>query len=170
MVEITYEKVAKYMKKYYAKDYDTPRKFENAVKRKYDAFMRLYNTPLVKEIVVKMEWKKNSMWGWNPYGTAYVRYVNGDLKVFKDKTRVSSCGYAKDSALLESFLNDVARQNLYHKRLSAYKNHPDAGFSVDSTGLSRYYSLGGTEGKYSFFTIKKVAFADTYSEFVIKFR
>lgn len=171
MTNITMEKVAKYVKKYHGKDYDTPRKFENAVKREYEKLMKLYNKPLVKEIVVKMEWKKNNVWSGNPTGTAYVQYENGATSVITEKMKMSlsSFGYARDSALLEIILNKVARQNLYHKRLSAYKNK-NKGFWVGSNGLSRHYSLDGTEGEYSFFTIKRTAWTVAYGEFVIKFR
>ena len=167
MTNITMEKVVRYMKKYYAEDYDTPRKFENAVKRKYNALMELYNMPLVKEMVVKMNWTKNSTYGWNPRGTAYVKYENGRTARFDAKTRVSSGGYDKTIHLLEMLLNDAARQNLYHKRLSAYKNRD--GFYVDESWLLRHYGLNRDEGKFAFFTIKRVAHGETYDEYVIKF-
>lgn len=172
MVNITMDKVAKWLKSspYLMAELNTQRKFDNAVKRRYEDLVDIYNRPLVKEMRIKMNWKKNSMYGWNPSAVAFVKYANGKTGVFEAKARVSSGGYDKAIHLIEVLMNDAAIQNLYHKRLSAYKNHPNQGFHVDKDDeLYPSYSINSRHGKYSFFTINHIVNSQVYDEFLIKF-
>lgn len=177
MVQITKDKVAKYLKNsYHMTDLNTPRKFENAVNRTYEELVEIYNRPLVKEMVIKMEWKNNRHYGWNPSAVALVKYVNGKTTVFEAKAKVASGGYAKDIHVIELLMNKAAKQNLYHKRLSAYKDvrqglqEVGKGFYVDKSGLFPFYEIGSKSGKFSFFTIDHTVDSQVYDEFVIKFR
>lgn len=177
MVQITKDKVAKYLKNSYRMaELNTPRKFENAVNRIYEELVEIYNRPLVKEMVIKMEWKNNRHYGWNPSAVALVKYVNGKTAVFEAKAKVASGGYAKDIHVIEMLLNKAATQNLYHKRLSAYTDvrkgleMKGKGFHVGDSGLYPYYDIGSKSGKFSFFTIDHTVDSRVYDEFVIKFR
>ena len=170
MVNITMDKVAKYLKSspYLMAELNTQRKFDNAVKRRYENLVEIYNRPLVKEMRIKMNWKKNSTYGWNPSAVAFVKYANGKTGVFEAKARVSSGGYDKAMHLIEVLMNDAAIQNLYHKRLSAYKNHPSKGFHTDGE-LYSFYDINSRHGKFSFFTINHVVDSQVYDEYLIKF-
>lgn len=170
MVNITMEKVAKYLKSspYLMAELNTQRKFDNAVKRRYEDLVEIYNRPLVKEMLIRMEWKKNRTYGWNPSAVAFVKYANGKTGVFEAKAKVSSGGYDKAIHLIEVLMNDAAIQNLYHKRLSAYKNHPNKGFHTNGE-LYSFYDINSRRDKFSFFTIDHVVDSPVYDEFLIKF-
>lgn len=163
------DKVAKWLKSspYRMAELNTQRKFDNAVKRRYEDLVEIYNRPLVKEMLIKMEWKKNSTYGWNPSAVAFVKYVNGKTGVFEEKAKVSSGGYDKGAHLIDILMNDAAKQNLYHKRLSAYKDNPRKGFGGDE--LYPFYDINSKHGKFSFFTINHIVDSSVYDEFLIKF-
>lgn len=167
MVNITMDKVAKYLKSrpYLMAELNTQRKFDNAVKRRYKDLVEIYNRPLVKEMLIRMTWKKNSTYGRNPSAVAFVKYVNGKTGVFEAKAKVSSGGYDKAIHLIEVLMNDAAVQNLYHKRLSTYKDRK--GFYEDE--LYPFYDIGSKNGKFSFFTIDHIVNSQVYDEFLIKF-
>lgn len=170
MVQITKNKIAEYFKKYtyYMEKYNTPRKFENAVNKQYDSFMATYNKPLVKRIELNIEWSRNG----NPTGSFLVTYVNGKT-IRGTHPRIGGGGFDKRLEMMESILNSVAKQNLYHKRLvastgydfsnSGYRYQPD-------TELLPRYVLGHPEGKYKYFTIEHVAWGQTYDRYVITFK
>lgn len=167
MVNITMDKVDKYLKSkpYLMAELNTQRKFDNAVKRRYENLVEIYNRPLVKEMLIRMVWKKNSTYGRNPSAIAVVKYVNGKTGVFEAKAKVASGGYDKGIHLIEVLMNDAAVQNLYHKRLSAYKDRK--GFQEDE--LYPFYDISSKNGKFSFFTINHIVDSPSYDEYLIKF-
>ena len=166
MVQITKNKIAQYLKKYRSDELNTPRKFENAVNREYKRAVDISSRPLVKEIDVRMNWTKNRTQGWCPKATAYVTYANGSHDRF-DFATVTGYGYSKSDALLTKILNEVALQNLYHKRLN-----PNAGLHEGYYYKSIYphYDINRDDSDFAFFSIKHIASGDTFDGYLIKFR
>lgn len=166
MVQITKNKIAQYLKKYRSDELNTPRKFENAVNRECKRVAEIYSRPLVKEINVDMDWTKSRTWGWCPKATAYVTYANGSHAEFNFAT-VTGYGYSKSDALLTKILNEVALQNLYHKRLN-----PNAGLREGYYYNSIYphYTITRDDSDFAFFSIKHVASGKSYDGYLIKFR
>lgn len=173
MVQITKNKIAQYFKKhtYYLEKYNTPRKFENAVNREYEKFLQTYNKPLVKTIELDIEYGRNG--NGNPSGEFFVVYENGETKR-GEHPRIGGGGFDKRLEMLESVLNGVAKQNLYHRRLTpstGYNfSHSGYRYQPDTELLPRYVLGGATQGKYKYFTVEHVAWGKTYDRFVIKFK
>lgn len=169
MVTISKNKIAKaYQHPYYLKKYDTPRKLENAINREYERLMAIYNTPLVKQISIDMNWSKAG----NVSGEFIVQYADGKIRRGKHPS-IGGGGFDKRIEMLESILNDVAKQNLFHRRLTPSDgySYPPSGYRYSINDIAPRYCVGGrSDGKFKYYTIEHVAWGKTYDKYVINFK
>lgn len=169
MVTISKPEIAKLLKasKYEMAELTTPKKFENRVNKIYDAFMEMYNKPLVKSIKVKMTWHKSRTWGMNPSAEAFVEYVDGHRALYTDRIK-GGTGYSKSTALIEKILRDHARQNLLHKRIVPKQEMKGVFWSTKL--ILPGYELGSASGNFFNFTITQTVSSENYDEYEIKFK
>jgi hypothetical protein len=71
--------------------------------------------PDVKRIEMTVEWRKSSMWGYNPHLRGYVQFEDGR---WESNTDIScgGCGYDKLSTVMADFLNRHLRGMLWRRR------------------------------------------------------
>lgn len=146
----------------------TPTQWNNEVNKIYKKYMDIYNTPLVKDMKIKLFWKNSNSYGVIPRAQVNINYANGDFKIFIQKLIRPDLTYNKTIALLQFVLNKYAQQNILHKRLSPNKGYIGIiGYSF-ADKLPTYY-LHTEEGKFYNFTIKKSQISPTQDEYIIKF-
>lgn len=72
--------------------------------------------PDVKELDIKIEWKKSKMWGYNPHAEYWCTFSDGTTD--SGKSTCSGCGYDKASTVCAEILNDCICGMLWRKRNS----------------------------------------------------
>lgn len=97
---------------------------------------RIENAGTVESIRIRVEWRRNRTWGYNPTAEVEIYGSNGWKKA---EDRASGCGYDKRSAAVGGALNklDEMRKILCDMKEDAING-----------GISAYYSNPGSNEKY----------------------
>lgn len=75
------------------------------------------NQPLVKSILITVEWKRSRTWGHNPNAYAEVQFADGCYEM-KEGYTASGCGYDKESTVIAAIFNDFLKYKLWEKNES----------------------------------------------------
>ena len=164
MVSITKKSIAKYLKGFPSEmnRLNTPRKFENAVEKRYNEYLKIYNTSPVKAMTVQIEYSKAGN------AKASVRGVRKDGSYFNGSGfSATGSGYNKSIDLLSRVLNTYAKSNLLHKKSLA--NMEYTGAYNDGCNVP-YYSLGHDEIRKGGYLITKTANGSLFEQFEIIFK
>lgn len=164
MVSITKTSIAKFLKGWDSemKILNTPRKFENAVEKRYKEYLKVYNTSPVKKMTVKIEYSRAGN------AKASVSGVRKDGDYFNGSGfSATGSGYDKTIDLLSTVLNHYAKSNLLHKK--SLVNMEFTSSHNDGYGMP-YYSLGSEEIRKGGYTITKTANGTLFEQFEIVFR
>lgn len=93
----------------------TPRKLANKIKKQAAEIESHKNQKPVKELTIKIEWKRSKLYGNNPHAEAEVRFHDGSFER-RDGYTCSGCGYDKESTVIADIFNQFLRYKLYEKR------------------------------------------------------
>lgn len=125
----------------------TPRKIANRIKKQVAEIEGHKAQKPVKDLTIKIEWRKSRMWGMNPHAEVEVSFNDGTFER-RDGYTVSGCGYDKESTVIAEIFNDFLRYKLYEKR--ELKSRINREETTHPYGV--YYYNGGTiapkEGDY----------------------
>ncbi len=141
---------------------NTPRKFENAVEKRYNKYLKAYNTSPVKRMTVQIEYSRTGN------AKASVSGVRKDGSYFNGSGfSAGGSGYSKSMSLLQTILNTYAVSNLLHKKTLSNMEYTHAyndGYNMP------YYSLGDDEIRKGGYTITKTASGTLFEQFEIVFK
>lgn len=93
----------------------TPRKLNNKIKKELAIVEAHKKQKPVKELTIKIEWKRSRTWGNCPRAEATVSFKDGSFER-KEGYYASGCGYDKESTVIAEIFNDFLRYKLYEKR------------------------------------------------------
>lgn len=97
----------------------------------------------VKELIIKIEWKRSRTWGNNPHAEAEVFFHDGSFQRGTGYT-CSGCGYDKESTVIADIFNQFLRYKLYQRRKLKSR--------INGEGKSHPYGVyyfNGTTGHHS---------------------
>lgn len=70
----------------------------------------------VKQLTIKIEWKKSKTWGYNPHAEYWCTFADGSTRY--GKATCSGCGYDKASTVIADAFNECCIGMLWRKRNS----------------------------------------------------
>ena len=103
-----YKELTKGVIEFYVKDCQREGKGIRAIKNKLQKenqrIFKNKNAKHVQEMTITIEWKKSSMWGFNPKARVCGQYFDGTT-FFDEGFSCSGCGYDKESTTLSKIFN-----------------------------------------------------------------
>lgn len=97
----------------------------------------------IKRMVIRVEWHKSKMWGYNPVADIDITTTNG--KYYNTTGKASGCGYDKESAAIGSALYDIAVfDNLIFDNYKKYKKANSHPFYYRDTDALPFLEISGT--------------------------
>ena len=110
---------------------------------------RIGNAGTVDSITIRVEWKRNSYWGYNPTATVEIYGSNGWNRA---EGKASGCGYDKRSAAVGEALNkmDEMRKILFDMKEAAIESGIGPGYSNPGSN-EKYIAYGAGHGAIPYF-------------------
>lgn len=156
---------------YKANDYKTERGFVKWLTNANAEAEEEHNKPLPIYIKLEVEWKRSTMWGYNPSVDMRWKDANGEWHYMEKAGCASGCGYDKHSAAVASALNKHFKNLLYSIRNKRTTNKP-YGISYYEGSFPSFEGGVGMECypkifQWLGFEMRHVANSDTYDKWVI---
>ena len=127
------------------------RKYKKELEKKLAFLERIENAGTVESFTIRVEWRKSSVWGYNPYAEVDVMTNDGWKRA---SGSASGCGYDKRSAAVGSALSslDCMIKILCDMKEEAIKNGADPVYDSSDCGTnSKYIGYGSGHGAIPYF-------------------
>lgn len=156
---------------YKANDYKTERGFVKWLTNANAEAEEEHNKPLPIYIKLEVEWRRSTMWGYNPSVDMRWEDANGEWHYMEKAGCASGCGYDKHSAAVASALNKHFKNLLYSIRNKRTTNKP-YGISYYEGSFPSFEGGVGMECypkifQWLGFEMRHVANGNTYDKWVI---
>ena len=151
-------------------NYKTVAGFLRFLSKKNEENKERAERPDVERLVIKIDWRRSYMYGYNPHAEYYCTFKDGTTK--HGRHTCSGCGYDKASTVVAAVFNDCCTGMLWRKRHSRKEKPYGVRFSwrpyfEGGVGVSCYNAICQFIGKGEF---KHVAWSDSFDQYEVNFK